>query len=109
MSKEKVVVQIDSGDGNLTHFEIKTKHKDGDIKINLHRGNTQEWTEHYRGERIMQLHDDGENNITLKLDEPKQKINLSFSQIEELEALLEYYRKRIDTHFISSFRFFKEI
>lgn len=108
MSKEKVVVQIDSGDNNLSHYEIKTKYKAGDIKVNLHRGNTQEWTEQCRGEKIMQLHDDGDC-ITLKVEEPKQKIKLSYSQIEELEALLEYYRKRIDTQFITSFRFFKEI
>lgn len=111
MSKEKIVVEIDSMDGSLSHYKIKTDVKTGNnIKVDLHRDNSNEWMEHYRGEKLMSLHDDGEGvNVKLLDDGTVTNLTLSYSQVEELHAVLTFYNKRFSNGFISKFRFFKEI
>jgi hypothetical protein len=95
--KEKLLAFVQTAANETSLYNIKLNKKNiNNIKIKLeYSEHDNGWTKQIQGETAAKLHDNG-NGVTVHLHDGSKNIELTYSDILELNVLLEYYHKHFN-------------
>ena len=97
---EKYVILDEEGSHE---YDLIVEETDNSTIYSLYASNNGEWSDNFKGTKVLTLTDNG-NNVKFN----KISIKLDYSDIAEMKLLLDCYSK-IDTKLMLDYKIFKEL